>query len=508
MGFDLTPFGYLMVPATLLIAGLYPRWLLPWTFVFAPFQAASVLNIYLGGYPIGVQPGYFAAGCFIVVLFLKLLNRGYASFPRGLAYVCTPLFVFLAYVTLGAVLLPQVFEDAIEVIPPREGVEGRFVPLQLSMTNVSQTLYVIFLAVFLVAVALDVANFGRRRSIKYYLIPYLIGGCLVALIGFYQLGAEYFGLPYPYGLLYSNFYAQNYSQVVGEVKRLSSTFTEPAQASYYLVGVFFFTVWCYLFTRTSKLILPTCLLSGTALLLTTSTTAYVAMSVMWLVMMWQVIRRRRLSYRVTRLAIVLIPIFVLAFVALYSIGGSETVRSTIEASIFDKPESESYEVRTESAFHSLTLLSPTGGFGVGWGSNRSSSLLFNMLANAGIWGTALLVWFGFRVYRYVSRTVSLSAIDQEPRHLVVAYGLSVLAMLVAGLTSEGDLTYVYLWLNLAVLIALTLYARKLPAETPYRALPAEEASIMSAAASRRTASTSNARRGGLFEARGGGRDGA
>jgi hypothetical protein len=477
--------------------------------MFVPFQAASVLNIYLGDYPIAVQPGYFAAGCFVVVLFLKLLNKGYASFPRGLMYVCTPLFAFLAYVTLGAVLLPLIFEDAVEVISPRgEGeLQGGFVPLQLSMTNVSQTLYILFLAVFLVAVALDVVNFGRRRSIKYYLIPYLIGGCLVALIGFYQLGAEYFGLPYPYELLYSNFYAQNYGQYIGEVKRLSSTFTEPAQASYYLAGVFFFTVWCYLFTRTSKLILPTCLLSGTALLLTTSTTAYVAMSVMWLAMMWQVIRRRRLSHRVIRVVIVLIPIFVLAFVGLYSLGGSETVRSTIEASIFDKTESESYEIRSESALHSLTLLSPTGGFGVGWGSNRSSGLLFNMLANAGIWGTALLVWFGFRVYRYVSRTISLRAIDQELRHLVQAYGLSVLAMLVAGLTSEGDLTYVYLWLNLAVLIALTLYARKPPAETPYRALAAGKASIMSTASSPRTTSTSNARRGELFEARGGGRDG-
>jgi hypothetical protein len=223
--------------------------------------------------------------------------------------------------------------------------------------------------------------------------------------------------------------------------------------------------------------------------------------------MWQVIRRRRLSHRVIRVVIVLIPIFVLAFVALYSLGGSETVRSTIEASIFDKTESESYEIRSTSALHSLTLLSPTGGFGVGWGSNRSSGLLFNMLANAGIWGTALLVWFGFRVYRYVSRTISLRAIDQELRHLVQAYGLSVLAMLVAGLTSEGDLTYVYLWLNLAVLIALTLYARKPPAETPYRVLAAGEASIMSTAASPRTTSTSTDRHGELFEARGGGRDG-
>lgn len=502
MDVDPTQLGYLIVPLTILIALFYPRWALPWVFVLAPLQATSVLIIQMGGYPIGVQPGYFAAGCFIVTLVIKSLGRGYVRVSRKLLYVYAPLFAFAAFAAFSAVVLPRAFEGTLDVFAHSEGViSGELTSLQPAPTNVSQTIYLVFLVVFAVAVSLDIINFGQRRDPKFYYVPYLIAGSLVALIGFYQLIATYFGVPYPYALLYNNFYAQHYAQSVGEAKRLSSTFTEPAQAAYYLVGVFYFALWVYLFSSRSKLVVLSCVLIGTALILTTSTTAYVALAVMWLFLLLQVVLRRGSSYRAIRLAIVVAPVLVVAFIALYLVGGSEAVWSTFEASTIDKSSSESFEDRSEKSLHSLTLLLPTGGFGVGWGSNRSSGLLFNLLSNAGIWGTALLVWFGVRVYRHTTGAAALPAIGPRQRNLMRAFGVSIVATLVAGLVSVPELISTSFWLNVAVLIALALHAEKTSASTLFKTSTADRAST-NVAAVRSRASASSARRGELFRYRG------
>ena len=457
---EVTQLGLVLIPVTLMISLFLPGFLLPWTFVLVPFQAASVLNVYVGGYPIGIQPGYFAAAFLIGSLLSQLVTRGYLRIPRSLVFMGLPLLAFAVYASASAALLPRIFEGSVNVFPPREGIMlSSLAPLHPSLTNLSQAAYIVFLAVFTAAVPVDAINSGRRRSPSFYTRSYMAAAYLVVLVGLYQLCATYLSLPYPYELLYSNpAYGAQYGQTLtGGIKRLSSTFTEPAVASFYLVGVFAFSLWHYLFARRSRSVYPLCLLSGAALLLTTSTTAYLAMGTMI-----RVVVSRNISQRVLRLVYVAVPAAMVTLVSVILFDALDAFGAVATEVLVEKSGSVSYTDRVGTALHSLSLLGSTGGLGVGWGSNRSSSLLFNTLSNAGVWGSLLLAWFGVRVCgRLVRVARSLRKLpkgDQQRLVLIQSFAVSVIAMLVAGTISVADLTIVSFWLNLAVLIALVLDA--------------------------------------------------
>lgn len=471
MNVEVTQFAVLAVPVTLVLLVFFPNWLVPWAIVLAPFVAAAVVNVSVGGHPIGIQPGYFAGVLFLCGLFLELLRGGRLKISRSLVPVYTPLFLFVAYASVGAMVLPRVFEGSVEVaVTPRSGISPNGMALlHPSGSNVSQVLYVLFLAVLAFAVSARVATEGGlgRRAAK----AYMVAGYTVVLIGFWQLLATYAGIFYPTDLLYSNNVYFGAGQWLGGVKRLSSSLSEPSLAGHYLAGVFAFSLWLQLFGRPSRAVSLLCALSGVALLLTTSTTAYLTLAVVLPAIALKALARRGLFLRAVRMGAFLVVVAVASVVVLFVSSGPDAVEKVIDGALLGKTESASYEIRAGSTLHGLTLVGSTGGFGVGWGSTRVSSLVANTLSNGGIWGTALLVWFGTRVFRRASGFTNHPAVDKEQRILTQAFAASVLAMLVAGAIAVADLAHIYLWLNLAVLVGLTVSAEKAAGEREVRQHP-------------------------------------
>jgi hypothetical protein len=62
-----------------------------------------------------------------------------------------------------------------------------------------------------------------------------------------------------------------------------------------------------------------------------------------------------------------------------------------------KSDSESYAERTGADSAALDTVGETYGLGVGWGSFRTSSFIPGLLANAGLFGVAMVAWLFARV---------------------------------------------------------------------------------------------------------------
>src|SRR5438034_836517 len=147
MHIELTQAGIVLIPATFLLCFLArPSWIVLWTALLAPLEAASVLNVDLGGYVFGVQPGYLGASALLASVGTRVLLQGKVRNGHRLAGAYTPLILFAAYAVMSAALVPELLAGRVEVFPPREGIAlTSLAPLQPSATNISQALYIVFL---------------------------------------------------------------------------------------------------------------------------------------------------------------------------------------------------------------------------------------------------------------------------------------------------------------------------------------------------------------------------
>jgi hypothetical protein len=449
---ELTAFGLLVIPVTCLLLPFHPRRLLVWTILLAPFEAASVLNLQMGAYEFGIQPGYVAAIAFLLALALRLGMANRVELPSGLPRVYMPLILFAGYAALSALLLPVVFAGRVSVFPPREGLTlSSLSLLEPAATNLSQAGYVVFLAAFAIGASLLVARDDRAGA---FARTYVLTGMLVVALGVYQIMAHYVGLPYPERLLYSNpVYYQGFEQAIGTVKRMSSAFTEPSGLAYYLAGVFGYAlVRC---AQSERPLRPgvIALVALAGLLLSTSTTAYLTVAVI-LPVAAVILPGGGGRTRILAFAGIAAAAFGVLGWWLVTRAGSDVLAGLALITLVDKTGTTSFLHRIGADVHSLSLVPTTLGLGVGWGSNRASSLVTTLLSTGGIIGTTLLLWFAWRVASLVK--VVKPGLPHTDRDRTAALGFSVIAMLVAGAIAVPDMNHIALWVNVALLIGLAL----------------------------------------------------
>lgn len=461
MSVNITTLGYLIIPISLAVFLLKPRWLFPLTVLLAPFQASSVIDIYLGDYPIGLQPGYLTAILFLASILLGILIRGKLYIPRELNAIYLPLLLFVGYCVLTAIIIPTILQNQILVLPPRAGLGIRnLTPLKISGTNLSQTFYLMFLFTFAFFSSLQIAQDTKfhNQIVKVY----LLSGLLVILIGFYQVIAWHFKLPFPNEIIYSNPGYRGTGAIqslsIG-LKRLSSTLAEPSIASYYLSGLFAFSLSLSFIRVHSKIEKLLAILSFVALLMTTSTTAYLILLLLIILFTFHNLQ----SKHVLSTAIIYALIFILISSFILSImwvsGLFSSVPSIINEIISEKPKSISFTDRFGADIYSLGLIFKSFGFGVGWGSNRSSSLITNLFSNAGLWGVIILLWFTIRLVRHTNRAQKTTT-NIESHDYIDAYSMSIITMLLAGFISIPDTIHLFFWVNLSILIGFIVHSNK------------------------------------------------
>ena len=411
----ITILGILLVPLSLFWA-TKPMRLLQLAFVAAVFEAAAALVI---GGSFGLPPAMVPGLLFIasIVLQYALGMRYPAEGP--VLRTMVPLLALLGYALISEMVLPNLFAGKIMVWPQKPDViQPSLVPLAFNSGNITQPLYLSMN----VTVAISAALFMTRNSISYRAVmsAYLLGGYCAVGVAFWQFAARVAGVPFPNDVLYSNPGWAIVEQSLGSVPRIQGPFSEPAGLAFYLSGLCFCCLWLSAHGHRMmrlNLLLPLAIL---AMLLSTSTTGILVLAVglpaTLLLAMFRA--NRKTSGRLIKNTAVLMvaglialgPIFVLKPTLVDAV--TEVVNETMT-----KGDSDSYMERTGIDAAAFASLGSTYGLGVGWGGFRTSSFLPGLLANAGLFGVAMVLWMFVRVASLGAR--AKAAAKEHPARCVV-----------------------------------------------------------------------------------------
>lgn len=347
------------------------------------FEAASGLNI--AG--LGVAPWVLVL---VFVLFLQAA-RGVPAphFIPGLNIVSVRLLlVFVAYAFLTGVINPFLFEGVPVLSSHGDMIHAS--PLAWGMANVAQLCYLLAAAtLFFVAI------FSTRENLQGALLWYVRGCVTASFFAFYQLANAVARIPYPSVVLYSNpRYVIYPAYMIDGMWRLNSTFTEAsAMAGHLSVGI----ALCAWDVVTRPLRLGSLLalsVMTVSLLLTISTSGYLALILIFIVIATLALR---MLLRTRTLTHVQAMLFLLCIscggLLLVGSGAAATITKVVRSVFIEKEDSSSYRERTASNQAAMVTAKQTYYLGAGWGSVRCSSLGSGLLGTVGIPGVVLFVCF-------------------------------------------------------------------------------------------------------------------
>lgn len=394
---QVTLLGLVLVPLSLYWA-FQPVRLLQLALVAAVFEAAAAL-VFGGSF--GLQPAMVPGVLFIAYVF--------AQYALGMRYpgegtvlrAALPLLALLGYALLSAWYLPDAFAGQILVWPQRpDPLAWGMIPLEHTSGNITQPLYLTLDVIFTLSVAL----FLTRAAIPYQSIiaAYMLGGYIVAGLSFWQFASRSTGMPFPDDLLHSNPGWAIVEQAFGSVPRIQGPFSEPASLAGYMAGVAFCALW--LSVRGYQVMRPNLLLALAlaTTLISTSTTGIVTLAVGLpvVVAVASIGGDPRALGRIGRtFGLMLVgAVMILGPLLVLKPSLMDAVSTVVEATL-TKGDSESFSQRSAADADAVATVGQTYGLGVGWGSYRSSSLVPGLLANAGLFGLAMVLWLISRVVR-------------------------------------------------------------------------------------------------------------
>ena len=430
-----------------------PQRLLELTLVGGVLQAAAILVV--GG--LGLQPSMAPGMLFIAFMSLQLILG--VTFPKAgpVLRFCTPLFVAFFWALLGSVLMPRLFEGAVLVWPQKLDEMATRVPLAPTRGNMTQDCYLILnLIMFIMAIFFLTRREADPRRLYY---AYLVGAALACIVGFWEMAHRLVGsIPFPKDLLYSNpGWAVLDTQMSGPVPRINSTFTEPSACATFLIGTMYSTVWSTLRGYGNWATRVMVFLSALCLLMTTSTTGYVAMVVgLGLLVVYAVLSRERRLFRRLMMfiagGVLCMGVTTLALTAF----APEVIKAAAAVMLEtqDKKQSASYEERTQKDTDSYQVAFETYGLGTGWGSDRSSSLLPGFLATIGVVGVLILVVWNGSLALNIYRSIKIAAGERSlDAWMIEATVTALIGRTVATLISGPVLGTMDFYVLLAMLVS-------------------------------------------------------
>ena len=467
---EITLLGLVLVPLSLRWA-FNPVRLLQLTLIAAVFEAAAALVI---GGSLGLQPAMVPGLLFILYIIIQYaIGMRYSS--EGTVFkTLFPLLCLMFYAGVSAFVLTDAFAGRIIVWPQKiDLLAPGPKPLAFSFGNITQLLYLIIDISITVAVAL----FITRGSMPYSKIigAYMVAGYTVIVLVFWQLASRVGGVPFPDDLLHSNPGWAIVDQTVGAVPRLQGPYSEPAALAVFLCGMTLCCLW--LCIRGYQLMRPNLLLalSIVCVLLSTSTTGIVTIivGIPAVLAVGSISSEpgslRRIGKTIGLLllgcSLAIGPIFILKPDLM------DAVNLVVEGTL-SKGESDSYAERSEMDAAAVNAMEESYGLGVGWGSFRSSSFVPGMLANAGVFGIAMILWLVVSVYRLGKRARAVAR-HHPGQILVDGFSAALCGHLAAAAVSApmiGSLSfYVQLGCVVGVLARMSTQARRRPVATTMRA---------------------------------------
>jgi hypothetical protein len=380
-------------------------------FIIATLFAASAAIILpaLGGQ--SIQPSYLLL-CFLALSFVghtENVRRIGESvrFPRPGSWL---LFTII-YGTVSTVFLPRIFSEMTYVFGVARTVFGpgiTMTPLGPTVGNFTQTVYFIGDAVcFFIFYSFACNSSGVRLIVVSLLSCAAVNLCFAVLdvVTFWTHTADYLSF------MRNASYRMLDVIVESGLKRISGSFVEASGFAYATAGSFAFCARLWLSNIYPRITSTLALLSFGAVILSTSSTGYVAVGVFlvaaFIVGIAQAVIRP--VPRNTMVFVLTLPVLAIALILVVGLNDTAgaVVTDVADNTLFNKLSSDSGVERMRWNQQAIVNFMDTDGFGTGIGSVRASSFPVAVIANLGIigaiiYGTYLSTIFVARADRWTA----------------------------------------------------------------------------------------------------------
>jgi len=424
--------------------------------VGAVFAAAAV--IVLGGY--GVTPALVPAALFLIMFLLQLcLGTRYPA-ERVVLTVMAPFIAVVICAIASSFLMPRLFEGEILVWPQKMSGLPALTPLAPNSGNYTQDLYLLLNASLAVSASFYLTRDGF--ALRRLLDVYFFSGLLVVFIAVWQFAGNTLHVWYPTDFFLSNpGWALLSNESLGSLIRLNGPFSEPSALAGYLCGSVAAAAWVVFNGDKAWLPRITLVLGLGIILLSTSTTGYLTLAILFGLLLLRTFvaaspatRRRVLSGAIIAGALAALAVATVPLVA----PNVAQEAQTIFTGTVNKQQSDSFADRTMADRDAMHAMVASDGLGVGWGSDRSSSLGPGLCAAIGVWGILGLLWFSIGVLRHVAIAHRLA--DSGSRAVMQGCSAGLLGTLTATLLSGPTLVSPDFYLLLGLLVATAARVRQ------------------------------------------------
>jgi len=384
----MTPLGLFMLPIGLAGLFLSKKWLYRLFVFWTLFSATSVVNFGEGENGSALQVWMFFGFLWLLRLLLDAVSTLSFSVDRRIARPSIWLIAFLV-VSSASLLMPVYINGRLAITSPILG-DGSATPLYLSSHNITQLLYLIFGGL----IAIGVAHANLREEARHETERIILySAVFIAVWGLFQFFCNVTGIPYPDFILNNsgsasgNGYLQTLKDV--DVGRISSAAVEPSMFAQSLVTLLPLTLpaWLRIGSIFSIRIDRWCsVLFVVVLILSTSSTAYLGLVILLLLVPPLLVRAGKMSFaRGLRFAMVALTVAIatagLVFVSV------PVVRGVADAVLLSKSSSGSGLERLMTIGLAFGYFKQYPILGIGWGSAGSHDLVMKLLSNVGLVGT-------------------------------------------------------------------------------------------------------------------------
>lgn len=446
--------GMLLFPLGMLLLVAAPRWLHAITVFSIPFTTTSLFNTASG---VPLTPLYFFGSLFMASqVFVLMMGRRMGVRMHGDRSLFL-LFLFLGVVVLS-MIMPLIIDGSLWVSSNQLN-NLYYLPVELTENNIKNPFPVVF---FVILSMFWIFKNSTPEKVRFTIKIYVLSAVFVSLWGGYQfLCNSVLGIDYPY-YIFNNAVLdtmKGYKQLIVingmEVSRVSSVTHEASIFSKYLLTVIPIMVVSVLMRQSlfssgwDKLALSVLIV---ALVLTTSSTAYLGIIIVMVATLVLVSRFHPVGRRWGALA----AISCITAGAAYF--WFPMVQEIVISTFFLKLESGSALDRFLSIANSWEYFLEYPVLGVGWAMVTSHDLLVYLLVSTGVIGLVTFVVLICYVTRRSLRALDRCSLTDFVQHknmfvLVAGLTISLVTQIITGLLTGLEFYLGYFYFILSMLIA-------------------------------------------------------
>jgi hypothetical protein len=442
-----------MLPIGLLGLLLSRKWLYRLFVFWTLFSASAAANFGEGQNASALQVWMLFGSLWLARLGLDHLLTFSFSGDRRILRPCLWLTAFL-FISSLSLVMPVYINGKLAIASPFL-FDVSETPLFLTSHNVTQLLYLIFGVLIAICVAHSNLRDEQRHETERII---LISAIVLAVWGLIQFVCNVTGIPYPYYIFNNSgsISGGGYSQTFNGLGRITSGTLEASVFAQDLLSLLPLTLAAWLgrgFVLSVWLDRCSAVLFVAVLLLSTSSTAYVGLMALVLVLLPVLLRTGTISKARALKSALITGVTVFAVVALFASSNS-VVRDVLTSAVVEKSSSGSALERLMTVQLAFGYFQRFPMLGIGWGSATSHDLIVLLLSNVGIIGACTFFGAMFCIMRANWRAMGplVSSMDLSRS----AWFLGLTMLLFTSIIGGFPLVLGNFWLVLGMAIATGL----------------------------------------------------